>query len=162
VEKICRQLGISQATFFKSMGVAELKQLRQLEEDNHQLKKLVADLSLDKQMLKYVIRKVKNLHSKSQWHFCNYGKLQIRFRVQASARNCRKCIRIDAVITAPTYSTTIPGLPSSSTPIATPSAQHCCNSATLSAATATNNPPLVCGSTSQGKASLRPRVISFS
>lgn len=39
------------------MGVAELRKLRQLEEENAQLKKLVADLSLDKQMLQDVIKK---------------------------------------------------------------------------------------------------------
>ena len=60
VDEISRQMGISQATFFNwkkkygSMGVSEL---RQLEEENQQLKKLVADLSLDKQMLQDVIKK---------------------------------------------------------------------------------------------------------
>jgi putative transposase len=63
VEEICRQLGVSQATFFNwkkkygGMGVAELRKLRQLEEENAQLKKLVAYLSLDKQMLQDVIKK---------------------------------------------------------------------------------------------------------
>jgi len=63
VEEICRQLGVSQATFFNwkkkygGMGVSELRKLRQLEEENAQLKKLVADLSLDKQMLQDVIKK---------------------------------------------------------------------------------------------------------
>jgi putative transposase len=53
VEEICRQLGVSQATFFSwkkkfgNRGVTELRRLRQLEEENAQLKKLVADLSLD-------------------------------------------------------------------------------------------------------------------
>jgi putative transposase len=64
VDEISRQMGISQATFFNwkkkygSMGVSELRKLRQLEEEKHQLKKLVADLSLDKQMLQDVIKKV--------------------------------------------------------------------------------------------------------
>jgi putative transposase len=63
VDEISRQMGISQATFFNwkkkygSMGVSELRKLRQLEEENQQLKKLVADLSLDKQMLQDVIKK---------------------------------------------------------------------------------------------------------
>jgi len=58
-----RQLGVSQAAFFNwkkkygGMGVAEQRKLRQLEEENVQLKKLVADLSLDKQMLQDVIKK---------------------------------------------------------------------------------------------------------
>lgn len=56
-------MGISQATFFNwkkkyaGLGVSELRKLRQLEEENAQLKKLVADLSLDKQMLQEVIKK---------------------------------------------------------------------------------------------------------
>lgn len=64
VEEICRQMGVSQATFFNwkkkygGLGVAELRKLRQLEEENAQLKKLVADLSLDKQMLQDVIKKL--------------------------------------------------------------------------------------------------------
>ena len=39
------------------LGVSELRRLRQREEENRQLKKLVADLSLDKQMLQDVITK---------------------------------------------------------------------------------------------------------
>lgn len=63
VEEICRKMGISQATFFNwqkkygGLGVSELRRIRQLEEENNQLKKLVADLSLDKQMLQEVIKK---------------------------------------------------------------------------------------------------------
>ncbi len=63
MDDISRQMGIFQATFFNwekkygSMGVSELRKLRQLEEENQQLKKLVADLSLDKQMLQDVIKK---------------------------------------------------------------------------------------------------------
>jgi putative transposase len=63
VGEICRKLGISQQTFFRwkkkfaGMGVAELRRLRQLEDENKQLKQLVADLSLDKHMLQEVIRK---------------------------------------------------------------------------------------------------------
>lgn len=63
VEEVCRQIGISQTTFFNwkkkfgGLGIPELRRLRQLEEENTQLKKLVADLSLDKQMLQDVIKK---------------------------------------------------------------------------------------------------------
>jgi putative transposase len=63
VEEICRKMGISEATFynwkrkFGGLGVTELRKLRQLEEENAQLKKLVADLSLDKQMLQDVLKK---------------------------------------------------------------------------------------------------------
>nr|WP_116544951.1 IS3 family transposase [Pontibacter virosus] len=57
VEEVCRKMGISEATFYNwkkkygGLGVSELRKLRQLEEENRQLKQLVADLSLDKQML---------------------------------------------------------------------------------------------------------------
>jgi putative transposase len=63
VDEICRQMGVSQATFFNwkkrygGLGISELRKLRQLEEENAQLKKLVADLSLDKHMLQEVIKK---------------------------------------------------------------------------------------------------------
>jgi putative transposase len=56
-------MGISEATFynwmkkFGGLGISELRRLRQLEEENQQLKKLVADLSLDKQMLQDVLKK---------------------------------------------------------------------------------------------------------
>jgi len=61
VTEICRKLGVSQQTFytwrrkFAGMGVAELRELRQLREENRRLKRLVADLSLDKHMLQEVI-----------------------------------------------------------------------------------------------------------
>ena len=63
VEEICRKMGISEPTFYNwqnkygGLGVAELRKLRQLEEENAQLKKLAADLSLDKQMLQDVLKK---------------------------------------------------------------------------------------------------------
>jgi len=63
VEEVCRRAGISQATYYnwrKKYGDLmpfEMKRLRQLEEENQRLKKLVADLSLDKEMLQDVIRR---------------------------------------------------------------------------------------------------------
>jgi putative transposase len=63
VAEVCRKMGISEATFynwkkkFGGLGVTELRRLRQLEEENQQLKKLVADLSLDKHMLQEVLKK---------------------------------------------------------------------------------------------------------
>jgi putative transposase len=48
--------------------VSELRKLRQLEEENQQLKKLVADLSLDKQMLQDDIKKVIIPTYKRKWH----------------------------------------------------------------------------------------------
>ena len=63
VQEICRKMGISEATFynwkkkFGGLGVGELRRLRQLEEENAKLKQIVADLSLDKQMLQDVLKK---------------------------------------------------------------------------------------------------------
>lgn len=61
VEEVCREAWISQATFYnwkKKYGglmPSEMKRLKQLEEENGRLKRIVADLSLDKEMLQDVI-----------------------------------------------------------------------------------------------------------
>ena len=58
-----RKMGISEATFyawkkkFSGLGTAELRRLRQLEDENARLKQVVADLTLDKQMLQDVLKK---------------------------------------------------------------------------------------------------------
>jgi putative transposase len=63
VEEICRKLGVSAATFFRwkkvygGLGVPELRELRQLRDENRRLKGLVADLTLDKNMLQEALRK---------------------------------------------------------------------------------------------------------
>jgi len=63
VEEVCRKLGIAEGTFYRwkkkygSLGVSELRELRQLREENRKLKGLVADLSLDKTILQEAIRK---------------------------------------------------------------------------------------------------------
>ena len=63
VAEICRKLGISEPTFYRwkkqfaGMGTVEIRRLKQLEEENAKLKRLVADLSLDKTMLQDVLRK---------------------------------------------------------------------------------------------------------
>jgi len=63
VVEICRKMEVSEATFYRwkkkfaGMGVAELRRLKQLEEENRKLKQLVADLSLDKHMLQDVLKK---------------------------------------------------------------------------------------------------------
>jgi putative transposase len=63
VADVCRGMGISEATFYvwrkkyASMGVTELRKLRQLEDENARLKRLVADLTLDKHILNEVIAK---------------------------------------------------------------------------------------------------------
>lgn len=63
VTEICRKMGVSEATFYtwrkkyKGMGVSELRRMKELEEENRRLKGLVADLSLDKQILQDVLSK---------------------------------------------------------------------------------------------------------
>jgi len=63
VAEITRKMGVSDVRFYRwkkqyaSMGVAEIRQLRQLEEENRRLKRLVADLELDKQMPQGVLSK---------------------------------------------------------------------------------------------------------
>lgn len=61
--EICRKLGISEATFYTwkkqyaGMGISELAELRQLRDENAKLKRLVADLSLDKHILQEIVAK---------------------------------------------------------------------------------------------------------
>ncbi len=60
--EVCRKLGVSEQTFsrwkrqFAGLGVAELRRLRRLEDENRRLKQPVADLTLDKHMLQEVVR----------------------------------------------------------------------------------------------------------
>ncbi len=63
VGEICRKMGIAEATFYRwkkvyaGMGVSEIRRLKQLEDENGKLKRLVADLTLDKSMLQEALRK---------------------------------------------------------------------------------------------------------
>ena len=63
VAEICRKAGISQATYFnwkkKYDGLlpSEMRRLKQLEDENAKLKKIVADLTLDREMLQDVIKR---------------------------------------------------------------------------------------------------------
>jgi putative transposase len=63
VGEICRKRGVAEATFYRwkkvcaGMGISEIRRLKQLEDDNAKLKRLVADLTLDKTMLQDVLRK---------------------------------------------------------------------------------------------------------
>ena len=62
MSEIVRKMGIAEQTFYRwkkkfaGMGVAEVRRLKQLEEENRKLKQLVADLSLDKKMLQDVVQ----------------------------------------------------------------------------------------------------------
>ena len=62
VPEFCRKLGIAEATFYRwkkqfaGLGIAEIRRLKQLEDENRRLKQVVADLTLDKAMLQEVAR----------------------------------------------------------------------------------------------------------
>ena len=63
VADICREYGISEATYYiwkkkySGLGLNELRELRQLREENAKLKRLVADLSLDRHILQEIVQK---------------------------------------------------------------------------------------------------------
>lgn len=58
IDQVCKEIGVSDATYYKwrkeygHMQLDKVKQLKQLQKENDRLKKLVADLSLDKAILK--------------------------------------------------------------------------------------------------------------
>ena len=63
VAEICRKLEVTETTFYRwrkqygGLGVSELRELRQLREENRKLKQWVADLSLDKHILRESLKK---------------------------------------------------------------------------------------------------------
>jgi putative transposase len=63
VAEICRKSGISQATYFnwkkkyEGLMPSEMRRLRELEDENNRLKRIVADLTLDREMLQDVIKR---------------------------------------------------------------------------------------------------------
>lgn len=63
VQEVWRKIGISEATYYlwkrqySGVGVSELRELRQLRKENGRLKRLVADLSMDRQILHEIVSK---------------------------------------------------------------------------------------------------------
>jgi putative transposase len=61
--EICRELGVTETTFYRwkrkfgGLGTPELRELRQLRDENKKLKQVVADLTLDRTMLQEALRK---------------------------------------------------------------------------------------------------------
>ena len=75
VAEICRKMGVSEPTFYRwkrsygDLGVPELRELRQLRNENQRLKQLVADLSLDKHILQEIV-------SKNEPYYCSGIKIK--------------------------------------------------------------------------------------
>ena len=71
VAEVCRKAGISQATYFnwkkKYAGLlpSEMRRLRELEDENSRLKKIVADMTLDRETLQDVIKRPEGRRSKA-------------------------------------------------------------------------------------------------
>jgi len=63
VAEICRRLGISEGTYYvwkkqyAGLGISEVRELRQLREENGRLKRLIAYLSLDRHILQEIVTK---------------------------------------------------------------------------------------------------------
>jgi putative transposase len=63
VAEVCRKLGVTETTFYRwkkrfgNLGVPELRELRQLREENRRLKGVVADLTLDRSILQEALKK---------------------------------------------------------------------------------------------------------
>jgi len=97
VADVCRQLGIRDATFyvwkkrFGHMGVGEVRELRQLRDENAKLKRLVADLTLDKHILTEIVRKTSSARPASRAR--RVGSTSLRgqplARLLASWPDCR-------------------------------------------------------------------------
>jgi putative transposase len=91
VGDVCRQLGVSEATFYAwkkqyaHLGVSEQRRLRQLEDENGRLKRLVADLTLDKHMLSEALRKTREARTPSGTGRVVSGDLPGQLRAGLSA-----------------------------------------------------------------------------
>ena len=93
VGEVCRKMGIFEATFYNrkkkygGLGVTELRRLKQLEEENRQLKKLVADLSLDTQMLQDVVKKSSDACQEAKTRDVSYANTKAKIiRISVSQR----------------------------------------------------------------------------
>ena len=77
VGDVCRQMGVSEATFYLwkkrygNLGLLEVRELRQLRDENARLKRLVADLTLDRHILQEVVKK--RFSSRSSTRHCTIG-----------------------------------------------------------------------------------------
>jgi putative transposase len=96
---VCRQLGISEATFyvwrkkFAHLGVSELRRMWSLESENARLKQVMADLTLDKHMLAEALRKTTEADTTTR-----AGRVvRDHVRGQHSARVSARAVQSDGV-----------------------------------------------------------------
>jgi putative transposase len=91
VGDVCRQLGVSEATFYVwkkkygQLGLSELREIRQLRDENARLKRLVADLTLDKHILSEVLRKKSEADTTATTGVLDSGDLPGKHRSFVSA-----------------------------------------------------------------------------
>lgn len=94
VVDVCRQIGVSEATYytwkkkFGDLGVTELKRLKMLEDENARLKRIVADLTLDKQILQEVVRKKRSFALVSS---ASVQRIRCTFPNRTGALEIRPC-----------------------------------------------------------------------
>ena len=102
VEEVCRKSGISQQTFYRwkkfygGLMPSEMKRLKQLEEENGRLKRIVADLSLDREMLQDVIRR-RALRSAQCWSMRRELVDDVRVIWGVSIRRACKLLRANSL-----------------------------------------------------------------
>jgi putative transposase len=80
VREVCRKLQVTESTFFRwkrtygNLGVSELRELKQLQEENRRLKRVVTDLTLDKDILQEALRKKWSARFKGDTRWRGHGR----------------------------------------------------------------------------------------
>jgi putative transposase len=99
VADICREHGVSEATFYiwkkkySGLGLSELRELRQLREENSKLKHLVADLSLDRQILQEIVQKSYEASSSARARALDADRLRTEHAAGVGADDDQLCRR---------------------------------------------------------------------
>jgi putative transposase len=102
VAEICRKLQVTETTFYRwkkkygGLGVSELRELRQLREENRQLKQVVADLTLDKHILNEGAKK-KDGERLSGARCGGVGAYGVP-AIGASGVPCARCVALDGAV----------------------------------------------------------------
>jgi len=97
VVEVCRKHGISQQSFYlwkkkyAGLGLNELRELRQLREENNKLKRLVADLSLDRHILQEIVAKSSEASHASRAGGVGATSSRPQPAARGGADSCRPC-----------------------------------------------------------------------